>query len=222
PTVNSPHKPEAARPSTTHSSSSPSFNEHALPTAKQLAEAASCFVIAENGLRVSFGELFRDQRTIVLFIRHFLCPLCQDYMFSLTDNVDQRMLKDAEVNLVVIGNGSYNMIKSYRQIFRTPFTFYTDPTLRLHKALGMNLRIMEPKSHRKRGGYVRHGPMGGIAMVFKNALRVGMPVWEKAGDFTQLGGEFVLGPGMNATYAHRMPNPRSHAPIMRVLAAAGI
>jgi len=27
---------------------------------------------------------------------------------------------------------------------------------------------------------------------------------------------------MNATYAHRMPNPRSHAPIMRVLAAAGI
>lgn len=59
----------------------------------------------------------------------------------------------------------------------------------------MTLRIMEPKSQRKRGGYVRHGPMGGIAMVFKNALRVGMPVWEKGGDITQLGGEFVLGPG---------------------------
>ena len=27
---------------------------------------------------------------------------------------------------------------------------------------------------------------------------------------------------MSATYAHRMPNPRSHAPIMRVLASAGI
>ncbi|KAG8213251.1 hypothetical protein J3R82DRAFT_11723 [Butyriboletus roseoflavus] len=54
---------------------------------------------------------------------------------------------------------------------------------------------MEPKSQRKRGGYVRHGSVGGIAMVFKNALRVGMPVWEKGGDFTQLGGEFVLGPG---------------------------
>ncbi|KAG6374342.1 hypothetical protein JVT61DRAFT_4371 [Boletus reticuloceps] len=126
------------------------------------------------------------------------------------------------VNLAVIGNGSYNMIKSYRQIFRTPFTFYTDPTLRIYKALGMTLRIMEPKSQRKRGGYVRHGPMSGIAMVFKNALRVGMPVWERAGDMTQLGGEFVLGPGLNATYTHRMPNPRSHAPITRVLAAAGI
>lgn len=32
-------------------------------------------------------------------------------------------------------------------------------------------------------------------MVWKNALRVGMPVWEKAGDSTQLGGEFVFGPG---------------------------
>lgn len=41
-------------------------------------------------------------------------------MFSLTDNVDQRLLKDAEVNLVIIGNGSYNMIKSYR---RACFTY---------------------------------------------------------------------------------------------------
>ncbi|KAH0833092.1 hypothetical protein J3R83DRAFT_12084 [Lanmaoa asiatica] len=221
-TVNTLSKCEATRPSTAQSTSSPAFDEHALPTLRQLADAAQCFVVAENGLRVPFGELFRDQKTIVVFIRHFWCPLCQDYMFSVTDNVDPRMLKEADVNLVVIGNGSYNMIKSYRQIFRTPFTFYTDPTLRLHKALGMTLRIMEPKSQRKRGGYVRHGSMGGIAMVFKNALRVGMPVWEKGGDFTQLGGEFVLGPGMSVTYAHRMPNPRSHAPIMRVLAATGI
>ena len=71
PTVNSPHKCEATRPLTAQSFSSSSFDEHALPTPKQLADAASCFVIAENGLRVPFGELFRDQKTIVLFIRHF-------------------------------------------------------------------------------------------------------------------------------------------------------
>jgi hypothetical protein len=81
------------------------------------------------------------------------------------------------------------------EIFRAPFTFYTDPSLRLHTALGMTLRVLEPKSQRKRGGYVRHGHVSGIAMVFKNALRVGMPVWEKGGDPTQLGGEFILGPG---------------------------
>lgn len=45
------------------------------------------------------------------------------------------------------------------------------------------------------GGYVKHGLMSGIAMVFVRALKVGMPVWEKGGDLNQLGGEFVFGPG---------------------------
>jgi hypothetical protein len=45
------------------------------------------------------------------------------------------------------------------------------------------------------GTYVRHGAMGGLAMVVAHALRVGMPVWERGGDASQLGGEFVLGPG---------------------------
>lgn len=70
-TVNSPLKCDVTRPSTAQSFSPPTFDEHALPTPRQLAEAATCMVIAENGLRVPFGELFRDQKTIVIFIRHF-------------------------------------------------------------------------------------------------------------------------------------------------------
>lgn len=66
------NSPLATRPSTAQSFSASPFDEHALPTPRQLADAASCFVVAENGLRVPFGELFRDRKTIVLFIRHFL------------------------------------------------------------------------------------------------------------------------------------------------------
>jgi hypothetical protein len=62
---------EIARPSTASSPSFLAFDEHALPTPRQLMDAASCFVIAENGLRVPFGELFRDQKTIIIFVRHF-------------------------------------------------------------------------------------------------------------------------------------------------------
>lgn len=47
------------------------FNEYALPTPKQLLDASSCVLIAESGIRVPFGDLFRDQKTIVIFIRHF-------------------------------------------------------------------------------------------------------------------------------------------------------
>ena len=76
-----------------------------------------------------------------------------------------------------------------------PVPLYTDPTLRLYAALGMTLRTNDPGPDAEKGEYIRHGFIGGIAMVVRNALRVGMPVWERGGDATQLGGEFVLGPG---------------------------
>jgi hypothetical protein len=59
----------------------------------------------------------------------------------------------------------------------------------------MTLRTNDHGPEFDRGPYIRHGLMGGIAMVVLNALRVGMPVFEKGGDPAQLGGEFVLGPG---------------------------
>ncbi|KAG1727730.1 hypothetical protein EDB19DRAFT_1642877 [Suillus lakei] len=217
-----PRKKQSSRPSTAPSSFAHVFDENVLPTKRQLLDAASCVVVAENGIRVPFGDLFRDQKTVVIFIRHFWCPLCQDYMFSIANTVDPQVLKQSGINLVVISNGSYNMIKSYRQIFRTPYAVYTDPSSRLYGILGMTMKSVEPKAEQRRSGYVRHGRAGGIAMVIANALRVGMPVWEKAGDVTQLGGEFVLGPGMTASYAHRMRTRSSHAPIVRVLTAAGV
>ena len=45
------------------------------------------------------------------------------------------------------------------------------------------------------GTYVQHGSVSRLAMVVAYALRIGMPVWERGGDASQLGGEFVLGPG---------------------------
>lgn len=76
-----------------------------------------------------------------------------------------------------------------------PFALYSDPTHKLYNALGMTLRTTDPGLEHERGAYVRHGLVSGIAMVVRNALKVGMPVWEKGGDHAQLGGEFVLGPG---------------------------
>ena len=74
-----------------------------------------------------------------------------------------------------------------------PFALYTDPGNRVYHALGMTRRSTDPGPEHERGAYVRHGTLGGIAMVVRNALRVGMPVWERGGDQRQLGGEFVLG-----------------------------
>ena len=69
--------------------------------------------------------------------------------------------------------------------------------MRLYSALGMTNvgKSSTAKTQIKRGSYVRHGNVRGLAMVVANAVRVGMPIWEKGGDPAQLGGEFVFGPG---------------------------
>ncbi|KAJ6587148.1 AhpC/TSA antioxidant enzyme-domain-containing protein, partial [Mycena vulgaris] len=195
------------------------FDETQLPNQRQLEEAAALPVISESGVRVAFGSLWQGQKTIVCFIRHFWCPLCQDYMFSISQNVSPEVLRSAGIELVIISNGSYEMIKSYRRIFRTPFALYTDPTHKVYNALGMTLQTMDkgPK-----GNYVRHGLMSGIGMVVVNAVKVGMPVWKEGGDISQLGGEFIFGPGMTCSWVHRMRYTRSHVPILQVIEAAGV
>jgi hypothetical protein len=139
-------------------------------------------------------------------------------------DADHAALLRSGVRLIVIGCGSYGLIRSYRraylncpkthylrltvvltptEIFRLPYELYVDasPGQALYRALGMG--HARSSAHKARhategsttGSYVRHGAMSGLAMVVAHALRVGMPVWERGGDAAQLGGEFVLGPG---------------------------
>ncbi|KAF7968967.1 hypothetical protein HWV62_28763 [Athelia sp. TMB] len=171
------------------------IEEHRPPSRAALADAAALPVLDARGARVRFGDLWLGQKTVVVFIRHFWCPLCQDYLFSLTRLGSGAALKQAGVRLVVVGNGAYGMIKAYRKIFGMQFALYTDPTLQVYHALGMTLRTLDGGPEAQRGAYVRHGLVGGIAMVVVNAVKVGMPVWKEGGDLEQLGGEFVLGPG---------------------------
>lgn len=98
------------------------FHREALPSRGDLELAAKLEVISEDGSRVPFGVLFREQKTVVIFIRHFWCPLCQDYMYSLKSTASQDMLNQNGLNLIVIGNGSHSMIKSYRSMLSRTFT----------------------------------------------------------------------------------------------------
>jgi len=138
------HRPSKGRAHHSQLPPEPTQTEWAIPTASQLAHAASLPVIAESGLRVTFGSLFATQRTVVIFIRHFWCPFCQDYMTSLMSIAHPDMMyttppdADAEqVQLVVISNGAHAFIPKYKQIFSMPFSVYTDPSLALYMALGM-------------------------------------------------------------------------------------
>ena len=144
----------------------------------------------------------------------------------------------------------YSSNDNLAEIFRLPYEIFVDasPGQILYHTLGMGHALSGAHKARfstehEAGSYVRHGAVSGLAMVVAHALRVGMPVWERGGDASQLGGEFVLGPGyvpfhtppllfyssdvrsgprLSCTYVHRMQNTAGHAPIVDVLAAAGV
>lgn len=77
---------------------------------------------------------------------------------------------------------------------------YTDPTLSIHRVLGMNLKSLDSGSAAEQGHYVKSGVFGGIRRTLKDAVTMKLPVFEKGGDLSQLGGEFILGPKYVSCY----------------------
>ncbi|EIM90694.1 uncharacterized protein STEHIDRAFT_48803 [Stereum hirsutum FP-91666 SS1] len=218
------------------------------PSKSVLERVSRMEVTAENGARVQFGEVLgwdlgthsgkppvlTRTSTVVVFLRHFWCPNCQDYVSSIMHDVDHDALSRSGVKLVLVGCGSYGLIKSYRHIFDLPYPIYTDSSQQLYRALGLHMTEersipshlathMHPTHQGGGARYVKHKSVGAFAMVVRRALKVGMPVWEKGGDAAQLGGEFVFGPDKDRTcaYAHRMLTKSGHADVRMVLAKAG-
>jgi hypothetical protein len=197
----------------------PKFSPDLFPSQDDIATASLLPVIGEDLQSVTFGSLFINHLTVVCFIRHFYCPFCSDYMISLVATANPDALREANVELVIISDGSPKMIAAYRKIFKCTFPIFTDPTRKLYCALGMTLRTLDAGPKDEAGDYIIHGPLEGLGMVLKNAVK--MPL-AKGGDTKQLGGEFLLGPGPVCHYAHRMHTTRSHAPVRELLERAGV
>ncbi|KAG8891973.1 hypothetical protein FRB99_003203, partial [Tulasnella sp. 403] len=174
------------------------FKENEKPTMRDLFEASLIPIWDQNGKVIQFGKLFENQVTIVVFIRHFWCPMCQDYMKSIVKDMNPWLLERAKAKLVVIGCGDPAMIRSYNErMFRSPFELYVDPRLELHKVLGMTRKTLDAGPEKEKGEYVRHGTLTGTLTAIGRAVTTMSPsvLIKKGGDVKQLGGEFVIGPG---------------------------
>ncbi|WWD17509.1 hypothetical protein CI109_101950 [Kwoniella shandongensis] len=203
------------------------FDEKTPPTPKELFEASLLEVVGERGERVKFGDLVNRRKTIVIFIRHWFCPLCAQYMSSILSEVSVDALEKANVDLVIIGNGSDKMLDGYRnKSFRCPFKMYTDPTLALYRALGLTRQTGDSGPEEEKGDYLTQSALESTFQTIKRATK--MPLLHNPGHFLQLGGEFVFDATttrrapLNVIYTHRMTNTRSHAPIRDICEEAGV
>jgi hypothetical protein len=181
--------------------------DDALPSADQLANATSFPLITESGVRVSLGSLLPRHTSsvlVVVFIRHFWCPVDQDYVQQIVDYFRSASQNNdgQHVELVIISNGPHTLITKYRQMFDMPMgvKVLTDPSLRVYEALGMHALgdgcqetvLKSSSTSTSVSSHAKRGLLGGIATVVMRALKVGLPVGEKGGETRQLGGEFVF------------------------------
>ncbi|KAK6359642.1 hypothetical protein TWF696_000786 [Orbilia brochopaga] len=165
-----------------------------------------------DGNTHTFESLIQPDRetdtVLVIFIRHFFCGLCQNYVESLSPLLTPETLKTRKTRLIIIGCGGYRMINEYAEDLKTPFPIYTDHSRAIYKAFGMGRTWRGPA---KKPAYVRTGVVQMGLKAFKHVARStihGGVFWE-AGDMSQVGGEWVVRNG-RIEWGHRMPDTAGH------------
>lgn len=177
---------------------------------------------AAKSKRVAVGgeeNFVPGRKTVVFFIRTFWCGQCQDYTLASLSQLDPSAIHAQGLNVIVVAHGSWKIIKRYREVLKCPFPIYVDQSRRLYRLLGMTKLSGDFGKADERGAYNRNPVPKQIVLGLKNAL-FKMPL-KNPGNLSQLGGEFVFGPGLVCDFAHRMSNRSDHMEAPDVLDRAG-
>ncbi|KAH9040267.1 hypothetical protein EDB83DRAFT_2411016, partial [Lactarius deliciosus] len=198
--------------------------DHSSPAidAKALETATDIHVFDKKGGKVRFGDIFNDQKTIVVFIRHFFCGSCMQYVSQLA-TVRADALEEASTKIIVVGCGDWSLIEGYQSTPQSPRTsstydrpasfventgfkgdLYANPDRKLYDTLGLVSNLQTTPKGEERRSYLTRSLLSGTLWSIwrgplKNPLNVG-----KQGNISQNGGDFVFGPGASCSYSSRM------------------
>jgi AhpC/TSA antioxidant enzyme len=140
----------------------------------------SIVVFDPDGRPVRMGTLWADRTAVLMFVRHFGCLFCRQQIADIRPFLDRIRACGAE--LVVIGPGSIEEARVFRDEQRGDFPLLTDPDRQAYRALEM-----------------RHGlgSILGLPVLMRslNALKAGFRQSRVAGDPLQQGGVVVIAPG---------------------------
>ncbi|WVQ81031.1 hypothetical protein IAT38_003138 [Cryptococcus sp. DSM 104549] len=207
------------------------FDVDRIPSKPRLLEAASRFVRDEEGELVSFSDFFPSsgpspsgapaQKTVVFFIRSFWCGQCQDYTLASISILSPEAVEKAGIRVVIIGQGNWKTIKPYRKLFGCPFAMYVDPERKLYPHMGMT-RLSTSWGPTWFNGRAEYHQKSVPMQIFSGAANAVVKMHQyNPGSISQLGGEFILTPGINCEFAHRMTHASDHMEAPDVLRIAG-
>ncbi|TVY83031.1 Thioredoxin-like protein AAED1 [Lachnellula suecica] len=168
-----------------------------IPSQETLRKVEGLTLLDENSKTVQFKELYNGpnvaRRVLVIFIRHFFCGNCQEYIRAIASSISTTDLLQLPTPtfIAVVGCGSPSLISMYKQETSCPFPVYADPTKKLYDELGM-LRTLNLGS---RPEYMRRSLMSAMAGSFVQSLKQmkGGKAFQ-GGDYQQVGGEFLFEP----------------------------
>ncbi|KAF2102452.1 hypothetical protein NA57DRAFT_7658, partial [Rhizodiscina lignyota] len=200
-----------------------------LPTADVLKKCAELPVYDADGKQHSFKSLVEGDgsgsKHMVIFIRHFFCGICQEYVRTLASSFSSSTLPPSTA-LTIIGCGSPDLISNYTAATSSAYKIYCDPKAKLYSTLGMQRRLqMGPK----KPDYIQNSMwIASLKSVVQGLTWRGGRGALKGGDFSQNGGEFWFvrgeeGPldGWNVEWCHRMRNTRDHVEVAELKKVMG-
>ncbi|KAI1794684.1 AhpC/TSA antioxidant enzyme-domain-containing protein [Ganoderma leucocontextum] len=191
------------------------------PSPEVLTTAAALNVYDDTGNEVSFGSLIKDQKTIVVFIRHFWCGSCQQYVIQLA-SVRKEALEQASARLVVIGCGDWKLIKEYCGLTDFKGGMYADPSRKLYHAFGLIETLDRTPDDQEKRSYLGKSFIGNlVSSIWEGPLKHPQHLG-KQGHISQLGGDFVFGPGETCTYASRMKHTEDHVEVEELMKEAAV
>ena len=98
-------------------------------------ELARCTLKTLEDQSIEFSSLYRDQTTLIFFVRHFGCIFCRERVTSLAQALP--LLTPHGLNAVVIGNGHPYMAQGFVDELQLPFEVYSDREAQAYQLAGM-------------------------------------------------------------------------------------
>lgn len=193
-----------------------------IPTDKDIKKVEDMLILDAKGQSRPFKDLYQGKgvasRQLIIFIRHFFCGNCQEYLRELSASISpESLLTLPEPTFItVIGCGRPDLIDMYTSETACPFPLYADPTRKLYDVLGMT-RTLELG---KKPNYIQSNLFVTSVQSIIQGLKTGSNAL-KGGDYKQVGGEFLFEDG-KCVWAHRMRNTRDHAEIETLREVLGL
>lgn len=183
------------------------------PSDSEVDKLCELTVRSEDNSKITFKTLVNDPsypRVITVFVRHFFCGFCEEYIKALSAELSPKTLESLSppTKLVVIGCGDPALIGDYKRRTSCPYELYADPSRATYDLLDFTVTLA---NGHKAPGYSEKSFASTVWYSFVNNLTAGSMMLS-GGKRAQNGGELVWQDG-KLKYICRMKTTTDHMPV---------